>query len=121
MKRYILPTVLVLAILTVGCGQETTVWRVKYVPTTSEERVAVSDLQARMMQCLPQTVGRDQDLDDFVRAVHEAATKSVCKPTLWECERSYPLVETGVWVSFEEGGVQNLTPELKARKKPSNQ
>lgn len=102
MKKLILAAFIVALI---GCGSPSPgIWTVEYRPMTQEERDAV-DRHVQAVLCATKrdlTIsGRDQDWDDYAKAVYDEARKSLCKPRLFEhTGDSYYTPETGNYRDF---------------------
>lgn len=89
MKRIKLLAACVLGgLLLTGCKPSTR-WCEMRECVTTDERVAVSDLESRLLNRVPLVLaGHDQDWDDAIKAAHKAAMET-CVP-LRLFERSYP-------------------------------
>lgn len=88
------------SLLLSGCNDK--YWRLKYTPTTGDERKAVCEHAEKILAVTPRELaGHDQDWDDAIQAAHLTAREAICRPTLWEFDG---YLETGRWKYIEEAG-----------------
>jgi len=66
--------------LTVLCGCGEPYWKLRYVPTTDEERKNVIEYIERTVS----SVKYNTDLEHFLEKVQTFGCEMYCRPTLWE-------------------------------------
>ena len=71
-------------LLASGCSDRV-FWDLKYVPTTEQERIKVSQETEAILKATPSTIsGHDQDWDDAIEQAKKTAMETWCRPTLWK-------------------------------------
>jgi hypothetical protein len=88
--------VLVICFLMVSC----TSWQERYIPTTDKERIAVAELQQRILEqasSVTSLAGHDQDWDDVISSAYHVSVVTICRPTYWEYRAFGNSGYTGRW------------------------
>lgn len=76
--------IILLTALLCGCGGHYE-WIEHRQPMTDEERCATAAHELAIIAHTPTTLsGNDQDWDDAIKAAHDVAQKTWCKPRLFE-------------------------------------
>lgn len=82
-----------------GCIDNSPYWRLRYIPTTDEERRAVSEYIAKIISS-----SHSNDPEHLAARLYITGCELYCKPTMWEVSPGaglMPNAYTGKWKYVE--------------------